>query len=1021
MNDSLLLWRSARARWSALGVCVALLAPRAAYAQTAPDPTPAPTEPNEKAAPPAAAPEAEADAEAAPSDPDEAAAAEAEMAAEEKASLAKSQKPAPQGKGVVWGTVTDTKFNEAIVEAQVQVQGQKQKTFADVDGRYRLELLPGTYSLRVSFELHRPSRVEVTVKSGELTRVDFQLVPDESSVQEVVIEEEADHYTAEGQALERKRSSAVGDGVGRAEIARTPDRNAAEAAKRIVGATIVNNRFVFVRGLGERYTNALLNGAPLPSTEPDRNTVPLDLFPSLVLDSLTINKQFLPDMPADFAGGSVRITTRAFPKQPLFQLSVTGAYNTETTFQKRPSYQGSSTDWLGFDGGRRSFPSGIPFQRLGTTQQEQISYGHRFNTPMITFMKSTPPNFGVTLVAGNSYKVGADTKLGAVMALTYGRSYQMTDLTQRLFDPGALPGTAPNSPTSVFVRSEYYGRSAIDSVRWGAFGSASLELSRRHTITLVGFRSQSADDSTTELESPGSLGIHATHLEYVSRALNFVQVRGEHHFHQLSDLEIGWHGSVAKADRDQPDTRDVRYQRDVDASGVPGFSFISDLSGQHQFLTQSDTTVVGGLDLTQPLVQNEAHETKLKVGTLITSRRRDFLARRFQFVPSSAPGFLYDQLSFCPGASWSGGCPNYLFRPELIRPDGLVFQDRTLDYDQYETGLDVYSAYAMVDAKLAPKLRAVVGGRVEITFQEFSGFNPFDRSNAQRANIYKTNWLPALSLVYEVSPKSNLRFGASQTLARPQLRELSPAPSTNSAGDLSVQGNTALTITNITNLDLRYEYFPTLREVLAASVFYKHFENPIEEVIGGTGVLSFLNAPKADLIGAELEARKSLAALAAPLKDFSVIGNLTLVYSRVHLGSLRGNVTNDDRPLAYQSPYVINCSADYSNEENGFDVRLLYNVLGPRITVVGALQLPDTYELPRHSLDFSAAKRFANKHLEIKLQVLNILAAPVVFAYRDQQGFRRLGDGRFQSLGREPETKRFNPGTTISATATYTY
>ncbi len=943
------------------------------------------------------------------------------MAAEEQASVAKSQKPAPKGKGVVWGTVTDTKFNEAVVEAQIQVQGQKQKTFADVEGRYRLELPPGTYSLRVSFELHRPSRVEVTVKAGELNRVDFQLVPDESSVQEVVIEEEADHASAEGQTLERKRSSAVGDGVGRAEIARTPDRNAAEAAQRVVGATIVGGRFVYVRGLGERYTNALLNGAPLPSTEPDRNTVPLDLFPSLVLDSLTITKQFLPDMPADFAGGSVRINTRDFPKEGLFQLSLSGAYNTQTSFRKRPGYQGSSTDWLGFDSGARGLPASVPDRKLDSQSsiEDRVAAGHRINTPLITFKRATPPNFGATLVAGNSYKLGSNAKLGAIMALSYGRSYELVNLTQRQFNANKLPDGTP----AIFVSQEYTGQRATDIVRWGAFGSASLELSRRHTLSLVALRSQSADDQTFDLESVGGKGIaivHASHLEYVSRSLNFIQLRGDHRFPNQSDLEIDWHGSVATASRDQPDTRDVRY-RQAERNGVPGWDFLSDLSGEHQYISQSDTTITGGLDVLQPLVRSEAHETKLKVGTLVTSRRRDFEARRFQFVPSGKPGFLLSELNFCPGQSYSGGCPNYLFRPELIRPDGLTLNEFTQASDKYHTGLDVYAAYVMLDAKLAPKLRAVGGVRPEITFQEFASTDPFDvTAKPASSHVYKTDWLPALSLVYEVTPKSNARFGASQTLARPQLRELSQAPSTSSAGDYSVQGNPGLQNTKITNLDLRFEYFPTLREVLAVSAFYKHFADPIEEIIVGPQQIGFNNAKKADLIGAELEGRKSLESLASALKDFTLIANFTLVESRVKLGNRKGMSTTDNRALSNQAPYVINLSLDYSNLAQGLDVRVLYNVFGPRIAILGSSGLPDIYEFPRNSLDFSAAKKFA-KHVEVKLQVLNILASPVVFGYRNQQGYRQLDGVRFESLGRQPETKHFNPGTTFAATATYSY
>lgn len=1024
MMDTLLSRRATRVRClTAIGIVLSALLPsQIAFAQ-APGKEEAGSEAEEGEAASAAAP-----AESAPTSADEAAAAEAEMEAELEAGDEQFTRAPAKGKGAVWGVVRDTKFNEGVIDAQVQVVGRKEKAFADVDGRFRIELPPGKYSIRVSFELHQSSRVDqVEVKAGKVSRIDFKLVPDETSVEEVVIEDEVDRTSNEGQALERKRSAVVGDGVGRAEIARTPDRNAAEAAQRVVGATIVGGRFVYVRGLGERYTNALLNGAPLPSPEPDRNTVPLDLFPSLVLDSLTITKQFTPDMPGDFAGGSVRINTRDFPRQTLFQISLSGGYNTLTTFRERQSSYGSRNDWLGFDGGRREFPTALPNRRLdqaGTTAEERVDYGYHINTPMGTLGKISPPNFGVSVVAGDSYKLNPTAKLGSMLALTYGQSFQLRDLTARRYKIDTLP----DGSETLLVGDEFEGEQGIATVRWGLFGSLALELEKRHTLKLLGLRSQSADDLTSEMEgsyetSPGQR-YHVNHLEYVSRALNFVQLRGEHRYPKLNDLEIDWHASISTADRDQPDTRDVRYQA-TERDGVAGWLYTQDLSGEHSWLAQSDTTWTGGLDVTQPLIKDPDHETRIKVGTLIVSRDREFLARRFRLATAREPGAIYDAVSFCPGAVWDQACPGFLFRQDLVRPDGLGLEEWTLRFDQYETGLDVYSLYGMLDTEPHKDLRVVAGVRAEITYQTFAGFDPFDRAGTElRSRIYQTDYLPAASVIYAVSPKANARLGASQTVARPQLREISPALFTSYSGDLSVAGNPSLEITKITNLDLRFEVFPTLKEVLAASVFYKRFAKPIEEIIGGTGQLGFANADKADLVGVELEGRKSLGVLASALSDFTAIANLTLVYSKVDLGDQKANATNASRPLSYQSPYVINLALDYGNDKSGTDVRLLYNVYGPRITVVGAYKLPDTYELPRHQVDASASQKFT-KHFEIKLQAQNVLSAPVVFAYRNRPAYRKetTADGGeiYHSLGRQPITRRYNPGATFTLSATYSY
>jgi hypothetical protein len=1020
MSDTLSTHQRARPRrWLAFAVfCGQLLSPwQAAFAQTEAEPD-QPAEPTGKDA---------ATKDGSESD-EEAALAEADAAAmDDDAAAAELRRAPPKGKGVVWGTVKDTKFDEGVIDAQVQVVGRKEKALANLDGGFRLELPPGKYTIRASFELHQPARVdEVVVKVGEVTRIDFKLVPDESSIDEVVVEDEAELNTTEGQNLSRKRAAVVGDGVGRAEIARTPDRNAAEAAQRVVGATIVDGRFVFVRGLGERYTNALLNGAPLPSTEPDRNTVPLDLFPSLVLDSLTIVKQFTPDMPADFAGGSVRIATREFPKERLFQLSLSGAFNTSTTFKDRPTYYGSSRDWLGYDGGRRAFPAGVPNRRLGgatVTDEERVLYGHKFNSAMGTQRETSPPNWGVSVVAGDSYKLGADTKVGGMLALTYGRSYQLRTLSARSFRVDKLPDGTP----TLLVGNDFAGQQGIDSVRWGIFGSVALEPNRTSTLRLIGLRSQSADDQTTELEgrfdsNPGLY--HTNHLEYVSRALNFAQLGGSHRFPKQGELEIEWHGSIAIADRDQPDTRDTRYLASTD-NGNPGWNFAPDSSGLHSYLTQSDRTLTGGLDVLQPLVSTDAHRTSVKLGTLVTSRRREFRARRFQLGPSREPGAIYDALSFCPGADWDPGCPNRLFRQEAVRQDGLLLNEWTQRFDQYQTGLDVYAAYAMFDAKPLEKLRAIAGVRAEITYQAFSGFDPFDRAGSEvRTNIYRPDFLPAASLIYATSSKTNARLGLSQTLARPQLRELSPALSTTYSGDRSVQGNPQLTLTKVTNADLRFEYFPTLKEVLAFSLFYKHFKDPIEEIVGGTDLLGFANAPKANLVGVELEGRKTLDVLADALRDLTLIANLTAVWSEVDLGASKLNATNAKRPLSYQSPYVINLSLDYENQPSKLDLRVLYNVYGPRITVVGANGLPDTYERPRNQIDVSAAKTFG-KHLQLKIQGQNVLSAPLVFSYREQDAYRlvKQADGGlvYQSVGRNPTVKRYNPGATFMLSGTYTY
>ena len=945
---------------------------------------------------------------------------EAEMAGEDLT------RAPPKGKAAIWGVVTDTKFNETIIDAAVQVVGRKEKTLTDIDGRYRLELPPGTYTIRVFFELHQPARVErVVVKEGKLYRINFALVPDETAVEEVVIEEEVDRTSTEGQTLQRRRSASVGDGVGRAEIARTPDRNAAEAAQRVVGATIVGSRFVFVRGLGERYTNSLLNGTPLPSPEPDRQTVPLDLFPALVLDSITIAKQFTPDMPADFAGGSVRIFTREFPRQTLLQVSVNGGWLTGTTFRDRLSSRGSSTDWLGYDDGRRELPpranSNERLDNQNSTPEEAAAYGRELNSFRSTTREGTPPNHGVSVVAGDAIKIGSEQKLGGIAALTYSRSYQRRLTSFRRYVIEELDGEPV--PVAYDFGS---GEEGTDNVRWGGFATVTYEMSKNHKLGLTGLRSQAATklDSDIEAFRQNNGGtFRGIHLEYVSRHLNFGQLRGWHRLSVLKEAELDWHLDLASAARDQPDTRDTVYRRS-DAGQPLAYSWApgSD-SGQHFFSDQSELTKSGGLDITQPIVAKPKLKTTLKAGALITSRARDFSARRYVFVPDGRG--LTPELAenaTCAGA-WDPSCPDRLFRQDNIAPDLLIARESTLQFDEYEAGLDVYAAYGMVDFELN-ELRVIGGLRVEATDQFISAWDPYDRANTtEEAKIEQTDYLPALSLVYATTPKTNTRVGVSQTIARPQLREIAPFSSSSYTSELPTQGNTALKLTKITNVDLRLEHFPTMREVLAFSIFFKTFRDPIEEVIipsSQAGLYSYRNADSAQLVGVELEARKTLGFMAEALDDFTGIVNVTLVTSRVGLGGDTGAATNASRSLSNQSPYIVNLSLDYGNDKLGLDLRLLYNVFGPRIARVGSFGLPDTYELPRHTLDFAAAQKFF-KHFEAKLSIQNILGADVEYGFRDVTGYRHADGSELESVGAEPYTSRYQVGRTFTLTASYTY
>lgn len=981
----------------------------------------------EEGAPPAA--EDAAEPEPAPAEPPSEAAAEPE--AEDEALLDEEDpsRAPPAGKGVVWGVITDTELGEPLIEAPVQVVGSKVTTITDLEGRFRLELPPGRYEIRVSYELHKTQRFAgVIIAAGKVSRLDAKLVPDEGAVEVTDIIEEADKTSLEGTILARQRATVVGDGVGRSEISKGTDRNAAQAAQRVVGATIVGGRFVFVRGLGERYTNALINGIPLPSPEPDRAAVPLDLFPTGVLSSLTIVKTFTPDAPGDFAGGSVRIETREIPDELVFQISARGAVNTNSTFRERLTSRGGDLDFLGIDDGTRALPKDFPTHSLAQgarkrngdpiTEDERRAAGLRLNSYMSAQRGGTPPDHGVSVVAGNGWKLGGSSKLGVIGSLSYSRGYSVRrNEVLRIFRGARIQ----DDPRGLSAQRDYRVTSGNEGVNWGGFASATYRFSTYHRLSLLGLRSTLADNRTqyiTGFHEGREQDIHATRLGFVTRGLNLGVVSGEHLFPGLNGADLDWNLVLSGATRDEPDRRDTVWGRGRQGTSPDYFFTEAPESGRHFFSDQAEKQYGGGLDWTQPLM---TPNTNLKFGGLVSLRDRSFTSRSLRLEPGRGRGI--PRPSPCPPGEFDA-CNDALFVPENIGTV-LVIDESTLPQDAYDANLNVYAGYLMADLPLGSQVRVVVGERIEHTYQTITPYDQFGTQEAPPgARISQTDLLPALSATWSATPKTKVRGSITRTLARPQLRELAPFTFQDYFGGRVTGGNPDLQITRITNVDARVEYFPNLKDVLAFSAFFKDFRDPIEPVIlggGDQGSLTYRNAKGATLLGVELEARRNLGVFSSALDAFSVVSNLTLAHSAIDIRKETSvELTNLSRPLVNQAPWVFNLALDYTGEKTRTSARLLYNVVGPRVAQVGSGGLSDIYEHPRSLLDLSIQQGLLEK-LSVKLEARNLLNSRVLMT----QG---CGDGAFGgtwhfscSAGDDVAVSSYTDGVSFGVSAAYDY
>lgn len=911
-----------------------------------------------------------------------------------------------QGDGFVQGKVVDKQTGEPLAGTTVDVVSSEIRVTTDDKGQYKIPLPPGRYVLRIWTPGYQPIRVQnVFVYAHGTRKIDVGLEEETTAGDEFVIEAAPDSASVDALALERKRSASMGDSVGRAEMSKSPDRNAAAAAQRVVGVTLVGGRFVYVRGLGERYTNALLNGAPLPSPEPDRAAVPLDLFPTLALESLTVVKTFTPDSPGDFAGGSVRIETRRIPDKFLFQANASGSFNTQSTFRERLDYTGGKRDWLGYDDGARALPGDFPSYKLSNGQKpdgsdvtaaERTSAGQSINSFFRTKRTFTPPDHGLTVVAGDGFKLGAERKLGVVAALSYSRKYEIRTSSadnQNSYGSGI-------EPKKDRIYDVDMGK---DTVAWGAFGSVSYEFDKKHRLTLIGLHSRAAEDTVrviTGFNDGRKADIHETRLEWVERSMSFGQLHGEHEFPEAGSGELDWAAWLSGATRNQPDTRSISWQR---SESQPFYNYVEDsASGRHFWAEQTERIIGGKADWTQPVSET----SQVKFGGFVNRRARKFTSRNLSFN-RELPVTQFSRYD-CPSQDFDA-CADSLFFGSNIGPV-VQLDESTKANDAYDADLNVYAAYAMTDVAITRWMRAILGQRVEVTRQTLDPNDQFDSGEViQSASVESTDLLPSAGLVFDVSSKSKLRTSVTRTLARPQLRELAPFSYSNVLGGRPEVGNPDLTLTHITNADIRFEYFPTLKEVLAMTVFYKHFTDPIEAVVissGDAGTNTYQNAKGADLRGIEFEVRKSMDFLSKQLRHFTFIGNLTVSVSQIELsGDALQKVTNASRPMMNQAPYSLNLAVDYDGP-TGTSVRLLYNVVGKRIYQVGTDGLEDAYEHPRHQLDLTAAQELG-KHFSVRATAANVLNSPV-----------RVTQGKSAD---DPLVVKYTTGAVFSLSGTYTY
>lgn len=784
------------------------------------------------------------------------------------------------------------------------------------------------------------------------------------------------------------------------DLQRTGDSSAASALTRVTGLTVVEGRFIYVRGLGERYSSALLNGSPLPSPEPLQRVVPLDLFPSNILKSVTVQKTYSANYPGEFGGGVIDLRTIGAPGESFFSFSSSIGANSETTGRDGLIYFGSRTDFTGFDDGTRDVPgpiklafgAGQQINRTNFSPEQLQAMGHSLvNAPLRLLQRDEiPVNFGFEVAGGLS----SDSRIGALGLFGvagYGNSWE----TRRGFQEEAQF----SGDVIVPVTSKAF-ESTQNDIQLNLLGGLSLsnpDHELRWTNFFVRNTTKEARISAGPSLNRGGAIVRDDYTEWFVRQLFSSQLSGDHFFANGA-LEFNWRAAVARTSRDAP--YESRFQYGVNANG----DFIHDNFNLISFSELDEEVISGGADLSYTLPLSNVREAVFSLGVARTDSSRE--ATRHDLQLQAVSGLTENQrLSRV----------DFLYSDFNINPTTIELREvsGTNGAGAYEAGLVVNAVYAQVDAEIIPLVRTTLGVRYEDATQTVMPRDLFGSAIFPETTVEEQYFLPAFTATWNFAENQQLRFGASQTIGRPQFRELAPQSYIDPESDREFTGNPFLVDTEILNLDARYEWYFARQQYLTAGVFYKDLERPVESVVVLTGdqrQQSFLNAPAATVFGAEVEAKKyfefpDVGASFIANKRWLVQANYTWSESEVHVGPddvvrTQGGggapeqasfFIADGSRLQGHSEHVANLQLGWEDDTARSQATIIVNYVSERITARGAgaagAREPDYIQDPGVFLDFVYRKSFdyAGRELGLSLELRNLLGT-------DYDEFQELGN-----------------------------
>lgn len=887
--------------------------------------------------------------------------------------------------GILTGKIIDVKTKEPVIGANAVLSGTHVGAASDLDGIFTIaNMKPGAYSLVVSSITYKTQIVtDVTIESGSKTTLEISLVEDVAQLEEVVVSAKRDIATDLNLLKSIRESKLVVSGISSEQITKLPDRDVAQIAQRVPGVTIVDNRFVIVRGLPERYNQVMINRVIAPSTEVDGRSFSFDLIPAGAIDQMLIYKTATAELPGDFAGGVIQLITKQPSYEPFTSVGLNFGFRTNTTFQDQLSSSGSETDFLGFDNGFRSIPENFPSTNslIASAKNSSIREraGKSLTNNFAATKKQAPLDMGFNFALARNFNIRR-IKLSNLTLVTYSNSYQ--NYQSDFLRYNEFTGT------SATKRFEYKNNFYSNDVRVNGMHNWLIELNDRTKIEFKNLFVQLGEHETTvrtgddKIQNPNFDRTNYA-LHYLSRSIYSGQLEGTH---QLGDgsSTLNWVAGLNFIKRNEPDYRRFRTFRDKAFAGTENSYTMQLPAAGNVFETGrfwSDLKDIGyahGLNFEKKFEGDDdgTMAPVIKAGYYTEYKTRNFSARYINYqYPNTAD---FDQAI---GQELSRLPLDQVFAPENInRKNGFVIEEGTQPQDSYE-GTNLLTAGYVSGSKSFSKFDFTAGFRGEYNIQTLNA-RTFGGNVAINNPIFAA--LPSFNGAFNLTDRSMIRAAYSRTVNRPEFRELAPFLYYQFEYEAAIIGNSNLNTAFIDNVDLRYEMYPNPGEMISVGGFYKNFKDPIElylQITSENPQLVYGNAAGATSWGLEFEFRKSLASLGVSrlLRNTTFNLNAAYINSNIDIGTGSPNQIQN-RPLQGQSPYIVNFGLYYNDEERGWAVNGAYNVFGPRIFSVGDKLFPTWWELPRNSVDFQVAKKLMNR-MEVKLNIQNAFNA----AYRIYQ------------------------------------